>query len=212
MTRYSQALLVAATQIAAGAGACSGTQPSQVSTTEQPVTINYYVSPTGMGNQCKSSSPCTIATAKAKVQAAAPTMSGDINVRLKTGTYVLTAPLTFGPTDSGRNGYSVVWQADAGATPVISGQRTITGWSLHDAPKNIWRATATALNTRQLYVNGVRAERARSISEPLKYKQNEATSPSEWFFTASDNLELVNFTRPTDLEISRTVERNSATP
>jgi hypothetical protein len=46
---------------------------------------------------------------------------------------------------------------------VISGARAVTGWSLADSAKNIWRANAgTGIDTRQLYVNGAIATRART--------------------------------------------------
>jgi hypothetical protein len=91
-------------------------------------------------------------------------MTGDIIVSLAGGTYTLGSTLELGANDSGTNGYNVVWKAASGATPVISGGTTITGWSLFDSAKNIYRASvSTSLNTRQLFVNGVRAQRARGL-------------------------------------------------
>ena len=54
-----------------------------------------------------------------------------------------------------------------GTHPVISGGRTITGWEIQDAAKNIWQAKADGLATRQLYVNGVRAMRAHTDDKLL---------------------------------------------
>ncbi|HET6501282.1 MAG TPA: hypothetical protein VFG87_11030 [Amycolatopsis sp.] len=57
------------------------------------------------------------------------------------------------------------WEAAPGAHPVLSGGRTIAGWSLADPSHDIWSASVPAdLATRQLYVNGVRADVARSAS------------------------------------------------
>ncbi|MCX2955358.1 RICIN domain-containing protein [Lentzea sp. NEAU-D7] len=90
-------------------------------------------------------------------------MSGDIVVELAGGTYRLTEPFRLTAADSGNNGYRVLWQAAASARPVISGARAVTGWSLADAGRNIWRAgVGTGVESRQLYVNGAIATRART--------------------------------------------------
>ncbi|MEF3302084.1 Ig-like domain-containing protein [Paenibacillus sp. GYB003] len=128
----------------------------------------------------------TIQRARDKVRTIASGMTSDITVYLREGTYVQpyqirseklynrdrtvsetrsikASTLTFDERDSGRNGFSVIYKAYPGESPVISGGRTITGWTLHDAGKNIYKAYGGGdLDTRQLYVNGVRAVRARS--------------------------------------------------
>jgi hypothetical protein len=89
-------------------------------------------------------------------------MSGDIMVELADGLYQLAAPLQFSTADSGTNGYTVRWVAASGAQPVLSGGVSIQNWTLHDPQKNIYQASVpSGFNTRQLYVNGVRAQRAR---------------------------------------------------
>lgn len=128
----------------------------------------------------------TIQRARDKVRTIASGMTADITVFLREGTYVQpyeirtenlykndktlsetrsikASTLTFDERDSGKNGFSVIYQAYPGEAPVISGGRTITGWTLHDAGQNIYKAYGGGdLDTRQLYVNGVRAVRARS--------------------------------------------------
>jgi hypothetical protein len=89
-------------------------------------------------------------------------MSEDINVYLREGWYILSSAITFDQGDSGTNGYNVIYQAYPGEHVVISGGRQITDWSLHDGGKNIWKAGAPGLETRQLYINCVRASRANS--------------------------------------------------
>jgi hypothetical protein len=91
-------------------------------------------------------------------------MSKDIIVELADGVYQLASPLQLGVADSGTNGYNVRYVATAGAQPVLSGGLTIQNWTLHDSQKNIYQAAVPAgFNTRQLYVNGVRAQRARML-------------------------------------------------
>jgi hypothetical protein len=89
-------------------------------------------------------------------------MSDDIVVELAGGAYRLSAPLRLTAADSGNNGHHVVWRAAPSARPVLSGARAVTGWSVADAGRNIWRATvATGTDSRQLYVDGAVATRAQ---------------------------------------------------
>jgi hypothetical protein len=91
-------------------------------------------------------------------------MKSNIDVSLQGGTYSLTKPLSFGPQDSGTNGFNVTYSAAAGADPVLSGGVDVTGWHLVDAAQNIWAApTATGFDTRQLYVDGVRVPRSTGL-------------------------------------------------
>ncbi|MDI1466223.1 ricin-type beta-trefoil lectin domain protein [Catellatospora sp. KI3] len=122
-----------------------------------------YASPTGSGTACSSAQPCSLSQAQSTVRAVAPAMTGDIVVQLAGGTYALGSPLTFTAADSGTNGYTVFWTAAQGATPVISGGQRVTGWSLADSGRNIWRASVSGgFDTRQLYVEGRIATRART--------------------------------------------------
>jgi hypothetical protein len=94
-------------------------------------------------------------------------MTGDIVVQLRGGTYRRTSALTLGVADSGRNGHSVVYTAHPGEKPVIAGSVAVTGFTAHDASKGIHRApVTTGLGSRQLYVNGKPAVRARSTADP----------------------------------------------
>jgi hypothetical protein len=122
---------------------------------------HLYVSPTGSGTTCSSGAPCSITQAQTSVRALASALRADAVVELADGTYPLGAPLGFAANDSGTAGHPVVWQAAAGAHPILSGAKRITGWS--DAGKNIWKASAPgAFATRQLYVDGKIAVRART--------------------------------------------------
>jgi hypothetical protein len=67
--------------------------------------------------------------------------------------------IIFEAKDSGTNGHNVVYKSYPGETPVVSGGRPITGWT-QDGEKR-WKATTDIPSFRQLYVNGVRAVRAR---------------------------------------------------
>ncbi|MGI5270451.1 ricin-type beta-trefoil lectin domain protein [Nonomuraea sp. CA-218870] len=126
-------------------------------------TTTLYASPGGTGTACTSDQPCSLTAAQAAVRSLNAAMTGDLVVELAGGVYRLSAPLRLTAADSGNNGYTVRWQAAAGAVPVISGARAVTGWTLADQGRNIWRAAvATGVDTRQLYVDGALATRART--------------------------------------------------
>jgi hypothetical protein len=126
-----------------------------------PTTL--YVSPAGTGTACTATSPCSLSAAQTAVRSLNDTMSDDIVVELAGGVYRLPAPLRFTSADSGTGGHQVIWRAAPSAQPVLSGARAVTGWSVADTTKNIWRANVgTGTETRQLYVNGAIATRART--------------------------------------------------
>lgn len=86
----------------------------------------------------------------------------DVKVELTPGTYRLSSPLVFTAADSGRDGHTITWTSVSGGTAVISGGERVNGWQSHDQSKNIWSAyVGVGADTRQLYVDGVAADRAR---------------------------------------------------
>lgn len=130
-----------------------------------PADPTLYVAPTGSGSACTLAAPCALSQVQSVLRQRNASLKADLTVTLRGGTYRLTQPLTLTAADSGSNGFYVVFSAFAGETPVLSGGRTIGGWVVHDAAANIYRAAAPAgLKTRQLYVAGVRAQRARGLS------------------------------------------------
>ena len=135
----------------------------------------FYVSPNGTGSSCTSDAPCSITQAQTVVRSAAGTMNADLVVNLADGTYRLAAPLVFTGADSGTNGHTITWQAASGAHPVLSGGKSITGWAVSDSSKNIWKAAAPGtFATRQLYVDGKIATRARSVlDQPREHDVHE---------------------------------------
>lgn len=128
------------------------------------IQATYYVSPTGSdSNPGTLAQPfATIAKARDVVRTINASMTGDIYVYLRGGTYTLSQTLAFNDSDSGTNGHNVIYQNYAGETPIISGGQNITGWEIYDPGNSIYRAVApNGFDTRQLYVNGLRATRAQ---------------------------------------------------
>ncbi|WP_426506345.1 RICIN domain-containing protein [Dactylosporangium sp. McL0621] len=151
--------------VAAGAAAAAVSAAAVVAVAPAAfaATTTVYVSPSGTGTSCTSAEPCSLSAAQVAVRSMVAGMSGDIVVQLADGTYRLSSPLRLTAADSGTNGHTVIWQAAASAHPTITGARQVTGWSLADSGKNIWRAgVGTGIDARQLYVNGVAAPRART--------------------------------------------------
>src|SRR5947209_5987765 len=143
---------------AAGALLLAGVAPTPAAAAS-PAPL--YASPGGSGSTCSLSAPCSLAGVQTKVETLVSGMSGDIDVYLRGGAYRLTSAFSLGPADSGQNGHKVVYVAYPGEKPVFNGARQITGFSVYDSTKNIYRAPVPAgTQSRQLFVNGARAQRA----------------------------------------------------
>ncbi|MFK3677957.1 discoidin domain-containing protein [Microbacterium sp. NPDC090218] len=120
-------------------------------------------------------------------------MTDDIAVELRGGTYSLGSAFVLTAADSGVNGHRVIYRAAPGETPVFSGGQSLSGWTVFDAGNNIYRAgVPSSFDTRQFYVNGVRATRARTDNPPgfTKITTGFSTSTS-----------LAAWGNPSDIEI-----------
>jgi hypothetical protein len=183
--------LVAATCLAAALTAVPARAAS-------PVTV--YASPTGSGTACTSSAPCSLTGARALVETMNRSMTVNIDVDLYGGVYRLPSTFQLGPADSGSNGYQVVWQAVGGQVPVFSGADQVTGFTQYNAGLNIWRAPVTAAQAatggRQLFVDGQRAQLARSAGTPAGLSVTSTgfftTDASYASFTGQSRIDVVD--------------------
>jgi hypothetical protein len=140
-----------------------------------------YASPAGDGGSCSAYSPCALTTARDRVRDVVKHARGDVVVQLQGGTYRLTSPLQLGVQDSGTPGHKVVYQAAPGQTPILSGAERVTGFTKVDTAKNIYRAKVPkGVDSRELFIDGVRADRARTANNPSGFS---ATSTG---FTTAD--------------------------
>jgi hypothetical protein len=87
-------------------------------------------------------------------------MTSDINVYVRGGFYPGSHTVAFDQRDSGMNGHQIIYQAYSGEIPRISGGQRITGWTANG--NGIYKTNVGSLRFRQLYVNGIRATRART--------------------------------------------------
>jgi hypothetical protein len=104
----------------------------------------------------------TLAKARDTVRTKTSGMTADLTVYVRAGTYPQTSTLTFANQDSGNGGFYVKYMAYPGERPLVTGGQPIKGWKVSDAANNIYSASAGSTAFRQLYVNGVKAIRARS--------------------------------------------------
>lgn len=171
------------------AGLVYGDEPAD------PVQAAFYVSPDGDDDNPGSEALpfATLQKAQEAVRGANDAMTGDIVVYLRGGSYVLSAPLALDEEDSGTEGHSVIFAAYGNEKPVVEGGRDLTGWTLYDAANHIYAAPAADLRTRQLYINGIRAIRAR-MEAPL----TNAVKTTAGY--TSDDVWLTGLARPDDVE------------
>lgn len=130
-----------------------------LSLSESSTDREFYVSPTGNdANSGTKTKPFrTLTRARDAVRASTRQMKGDVVVYLRGGTYPITTPIEFGPADSGRNGFKVIYRAFERETPVLSGGIQVTNWSLDRG--GIYKARLDwDGKLRSLYVNGSRAK------------------------------------------------------
>jgi hypothetical protein len=161
-----------------------------------------FVAPTGSDkNPGTFAAPFqTVAKALGVVRAEAPTAKGQMIVTLRGGTHVLTQPIVIDAACSGSEGKPLLIRANAKEEVVISGGRRITGWSLHDKEKSIWKAATPGLQTRQLYINGQCAQRAhaRGLNLPA---WNFSRGPQGFTFIPRPGHDLTAFRNQQDIEL-----------
>ncbi len=127
--------------------------------TSQDVYVSPFGSDNGPGTVFRPVR--TLQRAQELVRARDQNLTTDLTVHLGPGVFRLSEPLTLTAADSGSNGHRVIWQG-SGATE-LSGGRQVTGWHPVSGRPGLFAAPAPGGldNTRQLYVNGVREQRAR---------------------------------------------------
>jgi len=134
----------------------------------------------------------TLEKARDLVRARTRDQRADLTVHVASGVYRLSRPLVLDVRDSGGNGHRVTWEG--AADTVISGGRQVTGWRPVHGKPGLWSAPAPRGldNTRQLYVNGVRAQRARG---PMPVTLTATPTG----YTASADT-IAHWRNPTDVE------------
>ncbi|OUS25437.1 hypothetical protein A9Q99_21145 [Gammaproteobacteria bacterium 45_16_T64] len=136
----------------------------------------FYVSPEGSGDGHRGN-PCSIdkvlELVSATNNATSGAMTSDITIYLEGGTYFMDHPIVIKNEHSGKNGFTVRWESAEDASPVLSGERAITDWEIHDAEKNIWKARVPENSDfEQLWQGHSRLVRANSGWNPSGFKNS----------------------------------------
>jgi hypothetical protein len=166
--------------------------------------LTVYVKPGGhgSGDGTRSSPYTSLAAARDALRPRLASMRTDATVQLASGTYTLSRPFMLTAADSGRNGHKVIYTAQAGAHPVLSGGVAVGGWRVHDAAKGIWVASVpSSLRTRQLYVDGRRAQVAQGpLPVALTQTRDGYTAGSSAMagWTDPSGIELVYVSGPSN--------------
>ena len=166
-----------------------------VTVTSRKTMKTIYVSVNGGGNGTSANSRCTLQEAMAQVSALHSSMTGDVVVSMAAGYYKLTETLDFDVTHGGTNNHYVTYKAEGDVT--IGGKQVITGWTKYK--DGIYCAPAAGIQTRQLYVNNIRAVRARSKGS-LVNAEFYVNAVGDILGYTSDNVEFTKFAHPEDLE------------
>lgn len=122
--------------------------------------------------------------------------SGDVEIILHGNRYAMAKPLELTTADSGRDGHRLRFVAAPGATPTLDGGLEITGWKPDTKHPGLWTAPVTDdLSSRQLFVNGRRAVRARSIGsiDGLELVESGYTLPA--------GAAIADWKNPSDIEL-----------
>ncbi|MDR3747870.1 MAG: right-handed parallel beta-helix repeat-containing protein, partial [Acidobacteriota bacterium] len=150
-----------------------------------------YVSPQGNDAQ-KGSEASPVRTLERALELSRT--SSPRRIVLRGGTYRLAEPLRLLPADSGSSSHDLVFASAPGEHPVLSGAVRIEHWHLIDPAKHIWSASvpSSVTNSRQLYINGLRATRTRG-RVPVALKETPTG------YIAADST-MAGWKNPTDLE------------
>ena len=168
----------------------------------------FYVAPNGSdSNKGTEEAPFkTITQAQKAVRAINGTMTGDISVILRGGTYQLPSTVNFTEADGGKDGHYVRYKAYTGETPLVTGGIPVSGWTIHDEKNNIWKAENVDARFRQLYVNGKKAIRARfpnlkDNGDHNFFRLNKVDSTGSAFLLNGSDIKSTDWKNPKKVEI-----------
>ena len=176
-----------------------------VTVTTPDVMATIYLAPNGTGDGSSAANAASITRAQELIAAAKRSgMTGNIEVILADGYYKLDSTLALNESSGGDGKFSVVWKAAEGAKPVIGSAYQLSGKNFKEysgsGSKTIYVADVPAgTDSRQLFVNNVRATRARSEGG-LTNSAFLMSGGTNVGYTCNDT-ELLSFAKPTDLEL-----------
>ncbi|WP_127584452.1 hypothetical protein [Paenibacillus koleovorans] len=155
----------------------------------------YYVSPTGNdSNPGTLAQPFkTIAKARNVVRTINSSMTGDIIVNLRAGDYFQSSTIEFNESDSGTNGYQVIYRNyDAPGSARIIGGEKLTGWTLDSG--NIYKTyVGTSWSFDALFENGESSRIARHPNTGYKkIKEADSSQPKKAFYYFAGDIPSIS--------------------
>ena len=183
MRRIKAAMMTAALL----AGSFGGVIPAAETQASGEVQKEFYVSPDGSDSYdggTEATAFATIERAREAVDEINDAMTGDIIVHIAPGDYYLTETIQMDVSDSGTNGYEVIYRANGapGSARIIGGQKVEGTWELADESDLAYDLSEDMLGKvykidldevfgenvtpefNTLYVNGSRATMARTLN------------------------------------------------
>lgn len=121
-------------------------------------------------------------------------MKNDITVNMR-GRFRLDETFTLDASDSGKNGYNIIYTSWGNEKATITMADEYSEWEMHDASKNIYKTyVGEGTIARQAWFNDIRGIRAKNIG----YLENSSFIDQAYYLC--DNKELLDFEHPEDLE------------
>ena len=165
--------------------------------------IAFFVDPDNGNdiNDGKKAHPLkTVAKAQTAVRDENKAMKHNIYVIIKAGEHYIDKPIELGTEDSGTNGFSVIYTSYGNGKAYFSGGRHIgTNWQIDNAEKGIYKTyVGTDIQTRQMFVNGLRMMRARSDSG-FKSEDSRINDDESGYITSDTYFE--NYRNIRDMEL-----------
>jgi hypothetical protein len=136
----------------------------------------------------------TISRALAAARSARSNGAVGVSIEVRAGVYELRDPLVVKPEDSGPDAaHPLVIEAFPGEKPVVSGGRRISGWRSSRSNRDLWEADVPEAAGgkwvfRELFVNGKRAQRARTPRSGFYRVDGESPNghPARFHFKPGD--------------------------
>ena len=166
-----------------------------------------YVAPNGTGDGETAQTPTTLQGAVAKLAAIDKNaMTGNVEIILADGYYYQNETLKLSEAHGGNNLYSVIFKAAEDAQPVIGGGIKIAGADFEETTTeglyvyDLSKQGIGTIETRQMFVDNVRATRARSKGT-LTNAEYLLDEDGKKIGYVCDDKDLLNFARIQDLEL-----------
>lgn len=171
--------------------------------------FHYYIAPTGndtTGDGTPGTPWQSITKVRDYLRTIGP-LTSDITVYLRGGRHEIASTLSFTTADSGTNGHYITYQSYPGERATISGGKRVTGWT--QVPGQAYWVASVPTSSgfadyfRTMFVNGVRAERARSnwITGSAYFDDPATTTQTVDGIAFATTAGLKTYTNVTDIRL-----------